>query len=126
MTHGSDVADRRKFKRFLVKDHVFVLLGPDFTELGQIIDISRDGLSFRYMNGAKTVNDDSFEIDIVLSDEGFYLERLSLIPVSDCADRNGFSLRPLLRRRCVQFADLMPNQISRLEYFIRNYTKGEA
>ena len=125
MTQKVDLTERRKFKRFLVNDCVFVLLGPDFTELGQIIDISRDGLSFRYINGAKPIND-SFEIDIMISDGKFYLERLSLIPVSDCADRNGFSLRPLMRRRCVQFGDLMPNQIARLEYFIRNFTTGEA
>lgn len=125
MTHGTNSDERRKFKRFQVKDRVFVLLGPDFTEFGQIIDISRDGLSFRYINGAKSQSD-PFEIDILFGDKGFYLERLSLVPVSDCAEKNGFSLRPLMRRRCVQFGDLMPNQISQLEYFIRNFTSGEA
>ena len=125
MTCKQDSAERRKFKRFQVKDRVFVLLGPDFTELGQIIDISRDGLSFRYMSGAQPVRDSS-EIDIMVGDGGFYLERLSLIPVSDCEDKNGFSLRSVLRRRCVQFGELMPNQISLLEYFIRKYTMGKA
>ena len=125
MAQGSGFSERRKFKRFMVDDHVFVLLGPDFTEFGQIIDISRDGLSFRYIGSVKPEND-AFEIDIMIGEKGFYLEKLSLISVSDCADRTGFSLRPLLRRRCVQFGDLMPAQIERLEYFIQKFTKGQA
>lgn len=125
MTRETNFDERRKFKRFQVKEPVFVLLGPDFTEIGQVIDISRDGLSFRYINGGKPQKD-SFEIDIMFGEAGFYLERLSLVPVSDCAEKQGFSLRPLMRRRCVQFGDLVPNQISQLEYFIRNFTATEA
>ena len=125
MTCKIKTTERRKFKRFQVKSSVFVLLGPDFTEFGQIIDISRDGLSFRYLNGTKPLKE-PLEIDIIAGDGKFYLERLSLVPITECEDKNGFSVRPLMNRRCVQFGDLMPNQIFGLEYFIRSFTIGKA
>lgn len=124
MYSGNELTDRREFKRYFAKDRAFAVLGPDFKKFGQIIDISRDGLSFRYI--ADAIGDHllntSFEVDIFFGDENFYLDRVSLVPISDCAERKGFSVRSIMRRQCVQFDELMPNQVSQLEYFIKNYT----
>lgn len=123
MYSGNEPGERRKFKRYLAKERAFAVLGPDFTKFGQLIDISRDGLSFRYI--ADVVNDmpaSSFEIDIFFGSGDFYLERLLLIPVSDHAEKRGYSVQSIMRRQCVQFDELLPNQIPRLEYFIQKYT----
>lgn len=123
MYSGNGLVERRKFKRYHAKERAFAVLGPDFTKFGQLIDISRDGLSFRYI--ADVLNDmsaGSFEVDIFFGDDDFYLERLSLIPISDCPERKGFSVQSIMRRQCVQFGELLPNQVPRLEYFIKKYT----
>ena len=124
MYSGNELTDRREFKRYLAKERAFAVLGPDFKKYGQIIDISRDGLSFRYIADGKGDQQlaDAIEVDIFFGDEDFYLDRVSLVPISDCADRKGFSVRSIMRRQCVQFDELMPNQVSQLEYFIKNYT----
>jgi hypothetical protein len=42
--------ENRKFKRFKVKDLSFALLKSSFyEELGEIIDISKGGLAFKYL-----------------------------------------------------------------------------
>ena len=124
MYSGNDLAERRKFKRYLAKERAFAVLGPDFKKFGQIIDISRDGLSYRYIaEGARDhLLGNSLEVDIFFGGEDFYLERLSLIPISDSAERKGFSVRSIMRRQCLQFDELMPNQVPLLEYFIQKYT----
>lgn len=124
MFSSNDLTDRRKFKRYLAKERAFAVIGPDFKKFGQIIDISRDGLSFRYI--VEGIGDhslvNSFEVDIFFSGENFYLDRVTLIPISDCAERKGFSVRSKMRRQCLQFDELLPNQVPQLEYFIKNYT----
>ena len=49
-----ELMERRKHKRFQVQDSVFVVLRapwPRSAKVGQIIDMSRHGLAFRYIAG---------------------------------------------------------------------------
>ena len=72
-------------------------------------------------------SNESFELEIFLTDHSFYLESIPVIGVSDfqISDEVLFS-SITTRRHGVQFGELTHYQISQLEYFIQNYTEGEV
>ena len=61
------LVDRRIHKRFKVQDGALALLRANIRKVGQIIDISRGGLAFRYMSNGERLNG-SFELNILLAD----------------------------------------------------------
>ena len=110
----------------MVKEGAFAVLRNGASKIGQVIDISRGGLSLRYIheeNGTEGLH----ELDIFMSNEGFYIKRVPFITVSDF---NETIQRPnqmvLMRRLGVQFGKLSLNQVSHLEFFINNYTTSKA
>ena len=116
--------DKRRFRRFQAPQNAFALLrGPD-GRLGQIIDISKGGLAFRYVgNGAQPKR--SFQMDIFLANNGFRMEKVSFRTVSDFeVSKQGLANSVIMRRRGVQFDELNQEDASRLDYFIENYALG--
>ena len=130
---------RRSHKRYKVKDGAFAVLYQDSSKLAQIIDISPAGFSFRYSDSQFIDNDrsgqaflfndarrqltDLSNFDIFLVDSGIYLDRMpckivSNVEVEEPESQNLVSMR----RCCIQFDGLVPEQISDLEYFIDNCT----
>jgi len=88
--------------------------------------MSREGLAFRYIAGHERPNG-ALELEILLGDHSFYLDKIPFKTISDCETANEVPFSSIkMRRSGVQFGDLTPNQISQLEYFIQNHTKGEV
>ena len=122
VTKRKKIVERRKHKRFQVQDGAFAVLMPHFYNWGQIIDISRGGLAFRYTNNELTPNVSS-NLGISLANVGFYLGKVPFKAISDFEIANEVPYSFRTTRRCgVEFGDLTLNQISQLEYFIRNHT----
>ena len=120
------LVERRKHIRYRAKEGALAAVRPQYVKIGQIIDISRGGLAFRY-----TVTDsqgnESHELDIFLIGEVFHLNRVPFKIISDLRINKKSSPSSLRMRRCgVQFGELTQNQIHELEYFIRKHTLGEA
>ncbi len=125
MNNKNDSSDRRIHKRFEVEEGAFSSLRGPVSKLGQIMDISRGGLAFRYIDTG-VYPDSSFELDISLSNNGFHLAEVSCKAISDSAITNEFHSSSITMRRLgVQFAELTHNQASQLEHFIQNHTMGE-
>jgi len=102
-----------------------MLRGP-LGKLGQVIDISKGGLAFRYIDIGERP-DKSFDMDITLKNNGFRLENISFETLSDIEATKQFPFSSTKMRRCGgKFARLNHEQLSNLEYFIKNYTTGEA
>lgn len=125
MMNAKVTVERRKHERFEIWDEAFVLLGPDSTKLGRIIDISMGGLAFSHVGRASPPSA-LFELDMFLVDSDFYLDKMPYEIISDTKIRDsGFD--SIAMRRCgVQFGNLTPSQISQLEQFIRSHTSGEV
>jgi hypothetical protein len=126
MISGKNPIERRKHKRFKVQYGAFAIFQSNVKKLGQIIDISRGGLAFRYIaNGERFKGSD--ELDVLLADNSFHLEKIPFRTISDFVITSEISVNFITTRRCgVRFGELGQDQVSRIEFFINNHTFGEA
>ena len=121
-----EAIEQRRHKRFRVKDNAFAVHRDYVTKLGKILDISISGLSFSYIDDGKRLKG-SYDLDIFLSGNGFRLEKVQIKIISDTQIVSKIPFSSIIMRRCgVQFEELSDNQISHLEYFIRNYAINSA
>jgi len=122
------VREQRQFARFQVPglSAYAVVRGnwPRPPVMGDIIDIGNGGLSFRY-TGKKEQSIQSCELDILLTDGSFCLNKVPLKTVSDVEIEADTSPGVSTKRCCVQFGDLTDEQESDLRYFIRSYTSAD-
>jgi hypothetical protein len=117
--------ERRKYKRFRVPKNAYVLLRPNGTEVGKIIDISPEGLSFDYA-GSEQLSSELSELDILITDNGFRLNNLPYKAVSSIETYES-PLGSVSKKRCgVQFGGLTQSQISQLKHFIERYASSET
>ena len=141
--------ERRKHKRFQPMAGLFVFLSSEainishikylsMTEItlrlfksqpikmGQIIDISRGGLSFGYIYDEANLNE-VFELAITYAEKGFYSNMMKFETVSDTKTANGDRFDALkIRRQGLKFKELTLRQNSLLDHAIQNYTVGEV
>ena len=118
--------ERRKHKRFKVKERVFVEFSVNPIKVGEMIDISAGGLSFRYIDNGEMIQK-SLEIKIYYSQSGFASERMAVRNVWDAIIKPKFSIGIIkTRRRGAYFENLTLTQKSQIEYLIQNYAMGHA
>lgn len=121
--------ERRRNKRYKAVDGAYAAISPNSHKLGQIIDISMGGLSFKYID---TSNDDKYENQIpeesvFLSSMGYYVGDLPFQVISDYEVTNAPSFSSMkVRRRHVQFTDLSFKQLFDLDYYLRNNVSDQV
>jgi hypothetical protein len=134
MSQLNQAGDRRRYERYGVKEGAYAALSPDSAKMGQIIDISRGGLCFRYIAHVDQI-EDAAETHVFVGDEGIYLEKMPNrviedVPVEDGSFPGSIMLGAktmrVMRQRRVCFGELTGNQAAQLEYFIQNRTTGLA
>ncbi len=145
MTHKKEFIERRKHKRFKVKSGAVAAMirtsptKPDQTKdmsmgenslattplyihMGQIINISKGGLAFRYID-SEDESRESFELDILFAQNSFYFKNapFKTVWVSGAVSNPSFS--PLkTKQQGMQFGKMVPLQIHLLDYFLQKYT----
>ena len=118
--------ERRQQPRFKVVEGVYAALVNHHSRLGQIQDISRIGLAFRYIDHGDEPGETS-ELKIIIGSGGVYLDKLPFKKVSDFEIKNEFSFSSLKMRQIgLQFGKLSAHQQSRLDDFIQKHTIGDA
>ena len=126
MDHRKKIATRRNEMRFQVQKGALAVQNGQARLMGQILDISRNGLAFHYIDDGKKSNG-SYYVDILLTKKGYYLKKIQSKIISDFEIINKVPFSSItMRRRSVKFGELMGEQISQLEYFIQNHTIGEV
>jgi len=117
--------NKREHMRFSIQDYAYAVLRPHSTRVGQIVDISRGGLSFRYPDTGIQL-EESYTLDIFMVGEDFYLDK---VPFKTIIERDvdlEFPDHSLTMKQCgVKFDELTEDQISRLDYLIDKYASGE-
>ena len=138
--------ERRDHMRFNVKDGSFAVLrskpaiadqmnnermgntdGANLsTKLAKIIDISGKGLAFYYFESQDRPIDIA-ELDLIFANDGYFLNKILIEKVVDFSIDPKICLSSFTIKRCgVQFIQLNLNQITSLNYFLKNYTTNEA
>jgi len=118
--------ERRQEPRFKVVEGAFAALVNHNSKLGQIKDISKMGLSFRYIDHDGTPGETSV-LKIIIRRGGLYLDKLPFKKVADFEIKNEHTFSSLkMRQMGLQFGDLNQQQCIRLEHFIQKHTTGEA
>lgn len=102
----------RNYQRYKIKERAQTLF--DVAIPFHIIDISLNGLSFRYVGNAKWFPDPR-SIDIIY--DSFSLKK---IPVKTVSDEPIQSDLVQMRRHSVQFNNLSDDELNKLTYFIEN------
>jgi hypothetical protein len=78
-----DMVERRNHPRFEVQAGAFIRVNPDYSGLGLIKDISRGGLSFRYIESGRPPFKLSAFISISAVDAGVNVDRIPVKVISD-------------------------------------------
>ena len=122
---GMTVAERRKHKRFRPKEGTYAVLSGSVSKMGQIIDISRGGLAFRYID----IGDRPRETCVmdIIENSSYRLENVGFRIISDMDASKDFPFSTIPMRRCGgELMGLSDKQIYDLEYLIESFTEPEA
>jgi len=116
--------EQRRQERFEVQEGAFASLSPQFAVLGQIVNISKGGLAFRYV-ASRSRSKESNRLNVLLTDGSFSINKLPFDSIWDVAIPQDFSFGPITFRHCgVQFRQLETTQKLDLGYFIESYSIG--
>ena len=121
-----NVEDKRTFDRFLVREYAYAVLRPSSRKVGQIVDISRGGLSFRYPDtGSSNEDVPSLHLDIFLVGVDFHLAKVPFKTVSERTLDIDLPDHSMTMVQCgVEFDTLTDDQLNRLDILIEEYTRG--
>lgn len=145
MDNRKEFIERRKHQRFKVKrgavaamiktssikeeqaedicmDDCSIATAPKSIKMGQIINISKGGLAFFYIDGEDEYNKLS-DLDILFVQDSFYLKKVPVntVWVSHAVSKPSSSLLES-KQWGLQFEKLTPQQRSQLDFFLQNYT----
>ncbi len=118
-----EIMNQRVQKRYLVCDGVIVVLNPanSFSKLGTMIDISKSGLSFQYID-TKDSEQTYSELDIFVSGHGIKIGDLPFTVISSVAYEKTIPFCSIMMRRLgVKFGPLPDTKISQIHSFIHNH-----
>jgi hypothetical protein len=125
-------AEQRAHTRFEVPTGSFVSLGSNGSILGQILDVSMGGLSFRYIGDE---SENGSHLDIFSTEHDFHLGKVPFKAVRDFEIDNqvlykiGGRAHPhcrTMRRGSVKFHKLSRKQRSQLKKFLQTHSTREA
>lgn len=118
--------ERRASKRFRARDGALAALSPNSGRVGQIHNISSDGVAFRYIADAENVSaslDEIPRLQLMFAGEGVQLEGIAVRCIADVEIPTVVSFSGIpLRQTCLQFVSLTDAQKDGIQDFIRRYT----
>lgn len=114
-------SERRAFPRYSTMERALLAMGQDREGVYHLLDISRGGISFRYIgNKCRTAGVDKVDL---YHHENLWLGEVPVQSVEDVPLSNG----TISYRRCgLRFTELTDQQIERLESFMGKVVVGEV
>jgi len=119
--------ERRKDKRFAMKDSVFAMLDSHpFGHAAAVLDVSRGGAGLQYCS-TDGRDCDWKRLDVISSYENFILRKLPIEIISDqlVADKQGDPPVEGMKRCGVKFRNLTYTQKALLDIFIEQHAAAE-
>ena len=120
-------AERRRTLRLHPKELTFVVMRPEFSKSGKLLDISRGGLCFHYLFNSNPSEGraTSLKIDIFIINNGYYLPKVPCTLIYDVEKKEttSFPISIAFRRCGLQFGELSKEQNRQLELYLNNHTE---
>ena len=117
--------EKRKEPRYRVCDRAFTIDWSEPQRLGEIIDISRSGMSFRCIDGQNGFKPTS-ELGIFSSTHNFFLKRIKFETLADVRLQAPPTSTIVMRRHSGCFRSLTAMQQEEIERLINHYSQGPA
>jgi hypothetical protein len=116
--------DRRKSKRYKMKDIAFaVLTSESDEELGQVINISHGGLAFEYFVGSRQIRSAKY-LDIMLTKNELYINKISVRTIADFEIKNELPFSTIVKRQqSVCFETLTGEQEKQIDFLIHHHAQ---
>ena len=122
MAKRNSFPERRKHKRFKVREGVMAVTSPDY-RMGQIKNVSKGGLAFEYLVTTESTEEEPLKVEILSTFDALRLKNLPVRVVSDFELSNiGLSTLISTRQLSLQFGKLNHSQKLLLDHFIQEYT----
>ena len=122
MENKKETVDRRQQKRFRLKPGAVVLFAKDWpqsTIVGNILDISKDGLAVQIV-GDEDLPESACEVGVAGTDPHFFLGKLPAKAVADFSMAKVPFGSFVPRRLGLKFGPLTDDQTSDLENYIKD------
>lgn len=121
-----NMPERRQYRRFLAIPGIYAALRNSGEKIGQVIDISRGGLSFCYIADG-TQQNDAGRVDLFSPEGRFILKRLPVRTACDLpVDQDVPCSSIPVRKRGLEFLDIQPHQRQLLDHVLRQHTLDVA
>jgi hypothetical protein len=122
--------EKRRYPRFLVKEHAVVAVQNGFNRIGKIKDVSLGGLSFEHTYDTELNYADSKK-NLFLWVDDFTLYKIPCRIVYDSplpipSEYRSLTIQLTTRRCGVEFQFLTDDQVDRLNFFLKTYTIGQV
>ncbi len=133
MLWQQDTTSQRGCERYLAKRDAYAVIKQDhYSEMAQIVDISKSGISFLCLNEGDW-DRESFSMDILsqgipdTTNSNNELKNIPLLPIVYSKDQLDSPHKNQFMKRCgVSFGKLTPLQEIKLNEYIINNTYGAA
>ena len=117
--------ERRRQKRFEVKNLAIAVLNKPSPQVGRIVNISKGGMAVRYLE-QESWADEVDTIDILIN-SSFFLTKIPIQNVGDFKVENQISFSVMSERQCcLQFGTLSVEQEKLLDEFIMKHAVGNS
>jgi c-di-GMP-binding flagellar brake protein YcgR len=125
MIEPTQTGERRRHPRITLANGIAALPKKSTIAIGTIVDIGRGGIGIRYAANEGEIGQ-TFEIDILLTDQNCYITKLPVTATSDFALENIIPFSLINERRCgLEFHDLSEIQAYQLDKLLANYEDKE-
>lgn len=114
----SMVTNRRKEPRYPVRDGAYAIDSHEPQRFGEILNISRSGIAFRYLDGHNNYKP-ATELGIFSSAHRIFVDSISFETISDFQISGHPTSRITMRRHSGRFSALTRQQEAELERFIQ-------
>lgn len=123
MTASIAGRELRKDKRYRVRENAMAL---NHSVIGQITNLSRGGLMFRYLADLYNYKGNLAELDVYFAGDGLCLRRVPCATVFNRPADKEVPFSSLTMRECgVKFGSLSAEQEVQLAHILANRTMGE-
>ncbi len=118
--------DRRTNKRFTPDENAYAVLVSDSSTLGEIIDVSDNGLSFKYLQFDETIPSPE-RLGILVAGHNFMIHNIPFDIVSEKTIAGNYIFSTsTMKRCCIKFGKMDDTTQTMLNYFINKHTTKRA